>query len=101
VNDGMFRIHSYQQADHDHLNKIGEAVKASAINGLVPSEDQVGQFAAEYAKDGGKQQNFNKWMLNEMKNANMNEAQKITAQLQNPFAKKVQVLMGGDPYAGQ
>jgi hypothetical protein len=98
VNDGMFRIHSYQQADHDHLNKIGEAVKASAINGLVPSEDQVGQFAAEYAKDGGKQQNFNKWMLNEMKNANMNEAQKITAQLQNPFAKKVQVLMGGDPY---
>jgi hypothetical protein len=57
------------------------------------------QFASAYAASGGKQQNFNKWVLDQMKNANLNEAQKITKQLQNPFAQKVQVLMGGDPYA--
>lgn len=101
VNDGVFRIHSYQQNDRDQMNKIALAVKTAGIEGRIPDEDQVGQFAAEYAKVGGKQQNFNKWMLNEMKSANTNEAQKITRQLQNPFAQKVQILMGGDPYAGQ
>lgn len=101
VNDGVFRIHSYQQFDHDKMNKIGEAVKTASIEGRVPDEQQMAQFAAEYAKSGGKQVQFNKWMLNKMKDANTNEAQKITSQLQNPFAAKVQVLMGGDPYASE
>jgi hypothetical protein len=99
VNDGVFRIHSYQQADHQKLNSLAEAVKASSIEGRVPDENQMAEFGAKYAATGGKQQNFNKWVLNEMKNANLNESQKITRQLQNPFAQKVQVLMGGDPYA--
>jgi len=99
VNDGVNRIHAYQQADHDKLNALSEAVKTSSMSGLTPDGQQMGQFASEYAASGGKQQNFNKWVLNEMKNANTNEAQKITRQLQNPFAQKVQVLMGGDPYA--
>lgn len=100
VNDGVFRIHSYQQFDHDKLNKIGEAVKASTIEGRIPDEEQLAQFAAEYSKSGGKQIQFNKWMMNKIKSANTSEAQKITSQLQNPFATKVQVLMGGsDPYS--
>lgn len=99
VNDGVFRIHSYQQADHDKLNKLSEAVKASTIEGRTLDQDQIAQFAAEYSKSGGKQVQFNKWMLDKMKSANTSEAQRITSQLQNPFAKKVQVLMGGDPYA--
>ena len=99
VNDGVFRIHSYQQDDRNRMNKLAEAVKVSTINGAQPDEDQMIKFASGYAASGGKQQNFNKWVLNEMKSANTNEAQKITRQLQNPFAQKVQVLMGGDPYA--
>lgn len=99
VNDGVFRIHSYQQADRDRMNGIAEAVKASSIEGRTPDDEQMVKFASEYARSGGKQQNFNKWVLQEMKSANTNQAQKITSQLQNPFAKKVQVLMGGDPYA--
>jgi hypothetical protein len=95
VNDGVFRIHSYQQADRAKMNKLAEIVKTSSIMGQVPDDEQIVQFAASYAKSGGKQVNFNKWMLDQMKNANANEAQKITRQLNNPFAQKVQVLMGG------
>lgn len=98
VNDGVFRIHSYQQYDRDKMNQIAEAVKVSSIQGRIPDEEQVVQFAQEYARTGGKQQNFNKWMMNEMKAANTSQAQKITQQLQNPFAQKVQVLMGGSPF---
>jgi hypothetical protein len=81
------------------MNKIGEAVKSASIAGRVPDEEQMAVFAAEYSKAGGKQVQFNKWMMNKIKSANTNEAQKITSQLQNPFAAKVQVLMGGDPYS--
>jgi hypothetical protein len=59
----------------------------------------MANFASAYAASGGKQPQFNKFVLDNMKSANLNEAQKITKQLQNPFAQKVQVLMGGDPYA--
>jgi hypothetical protein len=99
VNDGMFRIHSYQQGDSAKMRQLAETVKSSSIQGLIPSQEQMAQFAAEYAKTGGKQQNFNKWVLKEMTNANVSQADAMTLQLQNPFAKKVQVLMGGDPYA--
>lgn len=99
VNDGVFRIHSYKQYDRDKLNLLGEAVKASSIEGRAPDEDQMIKFAEAYAKSGGKQPQFNQWVLDKMKSANTSEAQKITSQLQNPFAAKVQVLMGGDPYS--
>jgi hypothetical protein len=101
VNDGMFRIHSYQQDDSAKMKLLAEAVKASSIQGLVPDQEQMGKFAEHYAAAGGKQQNFNKWVLGEMKNANVSQADAIVRQLQNPFAKKVQILMGGDPYTGQ
>lgn len=96
ISDGVYRIHSYQQADHDKMNNLSEAVKASVIAGRVPDDEQIATFAKEYAKSGGKQPMFNKWMLNEMKSANTSEANKIVTQLQNPFAQKVQVLMGGN-----
>ena len=96
VNDGVFRIHAYQQADRDKMNTLAEAVKTSSIEGRQPDEDQMIKFASKYAAAGGKTPQFNKWVLNEMKNANLNESQKITKQLQNPFAQKVQLLMGGD-----
>ena len=38
---------------------------------------------------------FNRWMMSQMTSANTSEANKIVTQLQNPFAQKVQVLMGG------
>jgi hypothetical protein len=98
VNDGVFRINAYKQYDQDRLNSLGEAVKTSVIEGRTLEEEEVINFASEYAKRGGKQAQFNQWILNKMKSANTNEAQKIVSQLQNPFAAKVQVLMGGDPY---
>jgi hypothetical protein len=96
VNDGVFRIHAYQQYDRDKMKKLSETVKTTVIEGRVPDEEQMIRFAEAYAASGGKQVNFNKWVMNQMKNANLNEAQKITRQLQNPFAQKVQLLMGGE-----
>lgn len=95
INDGVHRIQAYQQYDRNKMNQLAETVKASSIQGNVPDQDQVSQFAKQYAAAGGKQAQFNKFMLNEFKSANTPVSQKIVSQLQNPFAQKIQVLMGG------
>jgi hypothetical protein len=95
VNDAVFRIQSYQQYDRAKTRTLAEAVKTASIQGNVATDQEMVTFASKYAEYGGKQKNFNKWVLNEMKSANTSRAEEIVSQLQNPFAKKIQVLMGG------
>jgi hypothetical protein len=95
INDGVYRIQAYQQYDRARLNDLGEAIKTSVIQGNMPDQGQYTKYAEEYAKAGGKQAQFNKFMMNEFKSANTSQAEKIVSQLQNPFAQKMQVLMGG------
>lgn len=95
VNDGMFRIQSYQQYNRAKMQTLAESVKTASIQGNIPSESDVINFAYTYAKNGGKQDQFNKFILNEIKSANSNQAEKIVRQLNNPFVQKVQILMGG------
>ena len=96
VNDGVYRINSYQQYDRQKMLVLAEAVKASSIQGQEMSNEQWTKFSEEYAKRGGKQVNFNKFMMQEIKAANTSQAEKIVSQLQNPFAQKMQLLMGGE-----
>lgn len=95
VNDGVFRIQSYQRYDQMRMNTLAESVRASVIQGQTADQDQMVNFARSYAETGGKQANFNKWMMNQFKTANTSQANKIVSQLQNPFAQKMQILMGG------
>jgi len=99
TNDGVYRIHAYQQFDRAKMQTLAGAIKSASIMGNKPDEDSVVQFAKHYAASGGKQVNFNKYMMNEMKAANTAESQRIVSQLQNPFAQKMQVLMGGSESA--
>ncbi len=93
VNDGVFRIHSYQTYDHNRMNALTAAIKSNAQTG---ADIDYGAFAAEYAARGGRQVQFNKYMVDKIKGAGVSQSEKIISQLQNPFAQKVQVLMGGD-----
>lgn len=95
INDGVFRIQSYTQQDHDRMQMLGEAIKASTIQGITPDGDQIKQFSQEFAANGGKQAQFNKFIMNEYKAANTSQSQKISQQLTNPFVQKMQILMGG------
>jgi hypothetical protein len=94
INDGIFRMHSYQLADLGKMDSLAKAVKTSNINGQEMSQDQWDLFAGEYQKSGGKQVQFNKFMVREIKAANTSGADKIISQLGSPFAQKMQLLMG-------
>lgn len=95
INDTTYRIQAYQQYDREKMRAFSEVAKSTVIQGNTPDESSLIQFAKRYAENGGKQANFNKWMMEQYKSANTNQAEKILAQLNNPFAQKLQVLMGG------
>lgn len=96
VNDGVFRIHSYEQMNRSKMNDLSETIKSTVIQGQEQTGDQWSKFSAAYAANGGKQVNFNKFMMSKIKAANTSSAEQITHQLQNPFSQKMQLIMGGD-----
>lgn len=95
VSDAVYRIQTYQTYDRARLQSLGETVKTTMIEGETPSTEQVTKFAQKYAELGGKQENFNKFMMSKFKEANTSQAQKIVSDLKNPFSQKMQTLMGG------
>jgi len=93
VNDAVYRVQSYRQANSDKMTKLAETVKAAVISGNQPSDDAISAFAAKYAEAGGKQVQFNQWFMKQYKNANTPESIRISQQLSNPLGQKVQLLM--------
>lgn len=95
INDGVYRIQAYQAIDQARMNTLSQAVRTSGIQGESLDETQVIKFAQRYAELGGKQASFNKYMLNQIKNANQSQAEMIVHQLKQPLTQKMQLLMGG------
>lgn len=94
-NDAVFRTAVYQAADKTRMDKLALAIKTSGIGGGEIDPEQISKFAAGYAAAGGKQQNFNKYMINEIKSANTNKANAIMNNLKSPTSQKMQQIMGG------
>ncbi len=95
ANDQVFRITAYQAADREKLKNLNAAVKTSVIGGKSPDSDQISKFAAGYAAIGGKQNNFNKYMIDQIRSANTSKANSIMENLKNPYSQKMQQVMGG------
>jgi hypothetical protein len=98
LNDAFFRMRAYEAVDRGKKLALSTAVKIGAASGQVPSDEQVAIFAERYALSGGKQSQFNRWMMEQYKNATTPESEEIARQLANPLSVKAQQLMGGDEY---
>jgi hypothetical protein len=95
VNDGMYRIASYEAARKKSRDKLLETIKTTGIQGQEVDMESLDKFSEAYAATGGKQAQFNKFMLGAYQSSNTAQSEKILQQLQNPFNQKMQVLMGG------
>ena len=80
------------------MKSLAEAVRTQAIGGQQIEADSWEKFAQRYAEAGGRQTNFNKFMMNTIKSADTNEAERITQNLKSPLSQKVQLLMGGNEF---
>lgn len=97
ANDQTFRITAYQAADRKKMDKLNQAIRVSTVAGGEASTEQIEQFAAGYAALGGKQHNFNKYMIEQIKKADTSRANALMDNLKSPYSYKMQQVMGGTP----
>jgi len=95
INDAMFRVKSYDAARKNSLKTLAERIKSTLIQGNQPTDDQISNFAEKYVELGGRQKNFNKYMMEMYKSANTSQAEQLSTSLSNPYVYKLQLLMGG------
>jgi hypothetical protein len=95
ANDAVFRISSYQAADHEKMKTLDQTIASTVLAGDSPSPDQINTFSSRYAALGGKTSQFNKYMMKTIMNANTPQANKIVEALKNPYSQKMQEIMGG------
>lgn len=95
TNDATYRVATYQAADMQKREDLGQAMKTTMIAGGEPTPEQVHQFSGEYAASGGTQGNFSKYMMNQMLKANVSQANRLATNLNSPYAQSMQRIMGG------
>lgn len=93
--DATYRFKSYALKDTKRRQTLGAAIKSNMIAGREPTQEQIEQFAFDYAKAGGRQQEFNKWFTQLYKDANLSQSNKIQQSLTSPFTQSMQKIMGG------
>jgi hypothetical protein len=91
-----FRISSYQQVDKERKDKFTEALKTELVGGKIPSDESINKALKGYIEFGGKQKDFNRWMLKQMLDCNSSQVNKLASNLSSPYAQKIQGLMGGE-----
>lgn len=93
--DAAYRFKAYALSDARKKSKLGSAIKSTIIAGQSPSQEQIESFTESYVKLGGKQIEFNQWMLQLYKTANTSQANALRDNLNSPFSKSMQLIMGG------
>jgi hypothetical protein len=93
--DAAFRMRAYAASDTDKKETLGASIKSTLIAGNSPTAEQMDAFTEEYVKLGGKQTEFNKWVVQLYKAANTSQVNDIMRHLDTPYSKTMQKLMGG------
>ena len=94
--DALYRDDAYKAKDAARKELLGEAVKTAFIGGGSPSSDQINNFASEYASSGGRIQDFNKFLVNAMKNTSSSNVNRFVQKANNPLAQSMMTIMGGE-----
>jgi hypothetical protein len=95
--DALYRVNAYRAADLSRIQDLGSALKTSLVAGGTISDQDMTDFATKYAKSGGRIENFNRFMSQQMITSNRSQVNKLAENLQSPFAKQMQIIMGGVP----
>lgn len=94
--DSLYRLRAYDAKDRARIEDLGEAVKTTLVKNQVPSDADLTNFATEYAKSGGKINNFNRFMMQQMTTANTSQVNMVAQKMNNPTSRGLQTVMGGE-----
>ena len=95
ANDALYRIKSYESAQHAKINQLGSAVRSKIQTGESLDQETINGFMRQYVERGGKQEQFNKFMARQMMQANTAQANQIVSGLKGSHSQYMQTIMGG------
>lgn len=96
VQDAVFRTQVYARQDSAKRAQLGKAIRTVITNGGTPSEEQMTTFQEQYAKAGGKQEEYLKWYMAQLRAANTPQANKIVeSSKQSTYSTYLSTIMGG------
>jgi hypothetical protein len=95
TSDAMFRNTVYQAKDKARIADYGEILKTKVVGGRELASEDVLAAAHKYAAIGGKQENFNKFMMGIYTKANTAQANLIAKKLNTVEGRSMQRMMGG------
>lgn len=91
----LFRMNSYQAADQAKLQELGETVKTKLRSGSSPSPQDLHTFQLEYAKSGGRIENYSKTLQRWSKDANTSVVNQLIQNHRSSYSKRMTEIMGG------
>ena len=74
---------------------LGSTIKTAVIANQSPSSQDIDNFAQIYARAGGRQDQFAQFFMQQYKNANTSQANKLAMDLKSPMSQSMQSVMGG------
>lgn len=95
--NNLYRMKAYQAADRDRQEQLGEKVKSYLYKNQMPPDDVLEGFMKDYAKAGGRTENFNAAMQRWMKDANTSVVEKMRSKLNTSYGQRLNEIMGGTP----
>jgi hypothetical protein len=91
-----FRMESYKAVDRDRIEKLGIAVKQRIRAGDL-TEEELLDFAAEYASRGGRIESYNAALRRWTKDANQSVINTMLNAHKSSYGQRLSEIMGGDP----
>lgn len=97
--DAYYRQIAYQKKDHEKIADVGEALKNKIRSGEQINPEDVHGFMAEYSRSGGRIDSFNRFMIQNYKDANKSQIEKMKQVTRSPFSKNLSTIMGAEDEA--
>lgn len=93
--DAQYRMKAYQARDVALRNSLGEVVRSKYAGGASPTEEDLNQFALEYAKAGGNMKNFSAFIAKNAMATKESVVNETASHLNKPLSRNLQKIMGG------
>ncbi len=93
--DAFHRVQTYRAASKAQLENLGAGIKATVSGGGVPDEETITGFVHEYAKAGGRQEQFAEFYSRQVLNANKSKVNQMIDSSNTASSQYMQRIMGG------
>lgn len=93
--NNLYRVQSYKAADTERLEHLGERVKSYLYKNHFPPDAVMDGFMKDYARVGGRVENFNGAMQRWAKDANTSTVEKMRTKLKSSYGNRLNEIMGG------